>query len=176
MLIADDQTFCTGYPAGCRYCTYVDLLVESTSVEYSYSTLNTTFELISVRTLIKSELDALKASVSSDADNCMELLSKMMAECRGMYDAAFRTSINEVVGGDPTAYTNMLRQCAELRSSYRSRCIKEQPSSELIPLVLMAKESIPSFKRAVESVIARAHAVLAEQGRTSGTTLLSHIG
>lgn len=120
--------------------------------------------------LIKSELDALKASVSSDADNCMELLSKMMAECRGMYDAAFRTSINEVVGGDPTAYTNMLRQCAELRSSYRSRCIKEQPSSELIPLVLMAKESIPSFKRAVESVIARAHAVLAEQGRTSGTT------
>ena len=66
--------------------------------------------------LIKAEIDTLKKSVTMETDVFRELLLSISKEDHDIYDACFRKSVNDQLGGDPASYAAMLRRCADLKS------------------------------------------------------------
>lgn len=113
--------------------------------------------------LIKSELEYLKADVASNPEAYRQLLLATTANAQKVYQLAFSASVNEPNGGDPAAYSRMMRHTAALESECRilGKQRQQQPTSELIPLVLLIRENIPAFKHAVKAVVAQARQLVA---------------
>jgi hypothetical protein len=99
--------------------------------------------------LIRAELELVQANISTNPDDYRRLLASLSTEDRKIYNASFEKSINVDLGGDPTAYTTMLERCAVLKAECEFVKVDKQPTSDLIPLVLMVREKIPTYKSIV---------------------------
>lgn len=106
--------------------------------------------------LIKQELEVVKAQVSADPEKYRRLLADLSDADRVIYNASFDKTIEMQHGGDEAAYTTMLQKCAALQSGRALVDVQRQPTSGLVPLVLMVRANIPQFKAAVEAVVAQA--------------------
>ena len=120
--------------------------------------------------LIKSELEYLKADVASNPEAYRQLLLATTANARKIYQLAFSASVSEPNGGDPAACSRMMRHTAALESECRilgkqRHLRQQQPTSELIPLVLLIREHVPAFKHAVKAVVAHARQMVASEQR-----------
>jgi hypothetical protein len=96
------------------------------------------------------------------------LLASLSTEDRKIYNASFEKSINVDLGGDPAAYATMLERCGALKAECEFVQVDKQPTSDLIPLVLMVREEIPAYKAIVQGVVAQAAAA---SGATAPTTI-----
>jgi hypothetical protein len=100
----------------------------------------------------------VQATISTNPDDYRRLLASLSTEDRKIYNASFEKSINVDLGGDPAAYATMLERCAALKSECEFVKVDKQPTSDLIPLVLMIREQIPAYKAIVAGVVAHAGA------------------
>jgi hypothetical protein len=110
--------------------------------------------------LIRAELELVQANISTNPDDYRRLLASLSTEDRKIYNASFEKSINVDLGGDPAAYATMLERCGALESGCEFVQVDKQPTSDLIPLVLMVREEIPAYKAIVEGVVAQAAAAI----------------
>lgn len=121
--------------------------------------------------LIKHALEQLKVEVLADTDKFRELMESLSTEDHEIYDASFRKSINEKLGGDPTTYSSMLTRCSNLRAGCQLREVMQQPTSQLIPLVFETVENIPAYKKVIQETVDIAKGVIekaAEAARLAG--------
>jgi hypothetical protein len=108
--------------------------------------------------LIRAEIELVQANISTNPDDYRRLLASLSTEDRKIYNASFEKSINVDLGGDPAAYTTMLERCGALKSECEFVQVDKQPTSDLIPLVLMVREEIPAYKTIVQGAVAQAAA------------------
>jgi hypothetical protein len=110
--------------------------------------------------LIRAELERVQANISTNPDDYRRLLASLSSEDRKIYNASFEKSINVDLGGDPAAYVTMLERCAALKAECEFVQVDKQPTSDLIPLVLMVREQIPAYKAMVGGAVAHATAAI----------------
>ena len=110
--------------------------------------------------LISAELEVVQANISTNPDLYRTLLASLSTEDRKIYNSSFEKSINVDLSGDQVAHAAMLERCAALKSECEFVSVDKQPTSDLIPLVLMVRGEIPAYKTIVEGVIAQAAATI----------------
>jgi ankyrin repeat protein len=105
--------------------------------------------------LICAELERVRANISTNPDVYRTLLASLSTEDRKIYNACFEKSVNVDLGGDPETYATMLERCAALKAECEFVQVDKlkQPTSDLIPLVLMVREQIPTYKAIVQGVV-----------------------
>jgi hypothetical protein len=119
--------------------------------------------------LIRAELELVKANISTNPAAYRTLLASLSTADRKIYNSCFEKSVNVDLGGDPAAYATMLERCAALKAECEFVKVDKQPTSDLIPLVLMVREQIPAYKAMVEGVVAQAAAAIS--GAAPPTTI-----
>lgn len=106
--------------------------------------------------LIQRELEAVKVQVRAAPQKYRQLLADLSNADRVIYNESFGKTIKRQHGGNEAAYETMLQKCAGMKDGRALVNVQQQPTSELIPLVLMVRANIPEFKAAVEAVVAQA--------------------
>ena len=106
--------------------------------------------------LVQQELESLKRQVAADPVKYRLLLADLSAADRIIYDESFGKTIKDHHGGDEVAYNTMCRICASLKSECTLVDVQQQPTSDLVVLVLMVRANIAGFKRAVEAAVEHA--------------------
>ena len=108
--------------------------------------------------LICAGLAKLKDEVNENPELYRSILASIAREDRIIYDASFR-KYNQV-DGNAIAYQAMLAKCTAFEQQVTSqRPGQRQPTSDLIRLVLMTRECIPTFKTTVDGVVQQARSI-----------------
>jgi hypothetical protein len=117
--------------------------------------------------LISAELEKIKVEVSKDPARHRSILATIADEDHIIYDASFRKSIQH---GNEAAYKCMLARCASLEQLVTAeKSEQQQPTSDLIELVLRTREHIPTFKTIVHGVVKQAETI--EEAQATGTVI-----
>jgi hypothetical protein len=117
--------------------------------------LNTYFPLVTA----SCHYSSWQANISTNPDPYRRLLASLSAEDRKIYNACFEKMDR---GGDPAAYATMLERCAALKAECEFVKVDKQPTSDLIPLVLMVREQIQTYKAIVQGMVAQAAAAASD--------------
>ena len=93
----------------------------------------------------------MKAQVTADPNKYRHLLSHLSTADKTIYVECFGKTIHRSLGGHEAeaAYKAMLQKVAELKSECKLVAVHVQPTSELMPLILMVRENIPAYKAIV---------------------------
>ena len=115
--------------------------------------------------LIREELAVFKTKVAVNPTLFRKSLMTMAMADSAVYDRAFLQTLELQENGKVTAYEQMLRKCADMQKC----CLAEhseggqqqpgdlkQPTPHLIPLVLIVRRNIPTFKRIARLAFAQA--------------------
>ena len=153
-------------------CLQTELFVSPTSLEGTEfdECLYMGMHVDPAISVVAEELDTLKAQVNANQEKYCTLLSDLSHADRIVYDESFDKTINPEHGGDAAAYSTMLAKCAALATGCEPLEMHRQPTSELIPLVLMVRANIPAFEQVVEGVVAHAAAAAAAGSSSKSTT------
>ena len=80
-------------------------------------------------------------------------MATLSNEDRTIYDASFFKTINSHFGGDEAAYNAMLATVATLKAGRPLLNVQRQPTTELVPLVLMVRANIPDFTTTMKAIV-----------------------
>lgn len=103
--------------------------------------------------IIKQAVDTMKAQVAADPDKYRHLLAHLSTGDKHIYVECFGKTINSDLGGDEATYKMMLKTITDLKSGCTMAEVHVQPTSELMPLILMVRENVPAYKAIVISVV-----------------------
>ena len=97
----------------------------------------------------------MKDQVAADPNKYRHLLSHLSTADKTIYVECFGKTIHRSLGGHEAeaAYKAMLQKVAELKSGCKLVAVHVQPTSELMPLILMVRENIPAYKAIVADVV-----------------------
>lgn len=103
--------------------------------------------------IIKQTVETMKDEVAADPGKYRRLLASISSADKKIYKECFSKTINSTLGGDEAAYTTMLQKISDLQSGCTMVEVHVQPTSELIPLILMIRENVPAYRAIVMRVV-----------------------
>lgn len=103
--------------------------------------------------IIKQAVNTMKGQVAADPNKYRHLLAHISTGDKHIYEECFGKTINAALGGDEATYKMMLQTIVELKTGCTLVEVHVQPTSELMPLILMVRENVPAYKAIVISAV-----------------------